>query len=104
MIRTLTQTATCHRQLARDEVDHRACFQAPDGAAAMLLIVNITVMGMMARGDMACDAGDRVLVDLPVVGSWPAEVRWVLGGRIGFSFPRPIDPSAYGGVLLAMRR
>ena len=92
------------RALERDEVHYRARAVAPDGAPAPLLIVNITAMGMMARGDMVGSVGDRARIPLPVVGNVVAEIRWALGGRIGFAFPSPIATTDYDAVLGAMRR
>ncbi|WP_242186504.1 PilZ domain-containing protein [Sphingomonas sp. CARO-RG-8B-R24-01] len=102
MAKALAQKASNQRALQRDEVHYRARATDTKGAPAALLIVNITVMGMMARGEMTGDVGDRVWITLPVVGSVAAEIRWALGGRIGFELTPSIALSDYDAVLKAM--
>ncbi len=102
MAKALAQKASNQRAVERDEVHHRARAIDARGAPAALLIVNITAMGMMARGEMAGDVGDRVRITLPVVGAVAAEIRWALGGRIGFEFTPPIAVADYAAVLKAM--
>lgn len=104
MEKALALTTAHTRALERDEVEIRARFIAPNGSGMTLLIVNITAMGLMARGDMPGGVGDLVKISLPIVGAWDAEIRWMLGGRMGFAFPTPIDTADYPRVLEAMRR
>lgn len=92
------------RSEARDEVHHRARAFGPDNRPLNLLVVNISARGMMARCDVDFAIGERLRVHLPVTGSVGAEVRWCLGGRMGFQFDRVIGPDDYQALLGAMAR
>lgn len=92
------------RSVSRDEVEFRTRGFGPDGKPFPLLIVNISALGLMARCDRALAAGDPIRVQLPVLGSIAAEIRWSLGGRIGCELARAIDLADYYTVLAAMIR
>ena len=79
------------RAAPRDEVHFRARADDSDGRSVNLLIVNISTTGLMARCDIACAVGARLTVKLPVVGNVMAEIRWLLGGRIGCEFGSRIE-------------
>lgn len=91
------------RSINRDEVQHRARGVGAGGKVIVLLIVNISEDGLMARCEAPLDAGDLLGVQLPVVGGVEAQVRWALGGRIGCQFAPRIPPQSYAAVLAAMR-
>lgn len=103
MAKAAASKAFTRRPLHRDEVHYRTHATDAKGTPAALLIVNITVMGMMARCEMAGDIGDCVRVSLPVVGTVEAKIRWTLGRRAGFELTLPIALADYDAVLLAMR-
>jgi hypothetical protein len=87
----------------RDETWRRV--RVTDGAGARLpaLVVNLSPQGLMARVEEPIAAGDTLTFDLPHVGSWRAEVRWSLGGRVGCKFERAIASDDYPRVLMMMR-
>jgi hypothetical protein len=90
------------RLVARDEVHYRARGFGPDAQPLVLLIVNISALGLMARTESVLETGDRIRVTLPVVGVVAAEVRWSLGGRIGCQLDQPIALSDYYDLMAAM--
>lgn len=92
------------RSEPRDAVHHRTRAMHPDGRLLPLLIVNSSQGGLMARCEAPCEPGDRLRIDLPQVGATMAEVRWTLGGRIGFKLERQLGQSEYYVLLAAMRR
>lgn len=92
------------RSTPRDEVHYRARAFGPDARPLQLLIVNISAMGLMARCDAAFQAGDRLRVQLPVVGTVAAEIRWSLGGRIGCELDTPIGLADYYELLAALTK
>lgn len=92
------------RSEPRDAVHHRTRATRANGAVVPLVIVNTSASGMMARCDTACETGDRLRVDMPVVGGLPVEVRWSLGGRIGCRIVQPLGLAQYYEVLSALRR
>lgn len=96
--------AVDERSEPRDAVHHRTRAGFPDGRLVAFTIVNTSASGLMARCDAACEPGDRVRVDLPIVGPIPMEVRWSLGGRIGCRFAQSLGLAEYYALLAALRR
>lgn len=92
------------RSVDRDEVHYRARAFGPDARQLTFLVVNISPHGLMARCDACFEVGDRLRVQLPKVGVVIAEVRWVLGGRIGCQFERAIDLASYYELITEMVR
>ena len=87
----------------RDETLHRTRLITADGTPRLVTIVNVSPNGFMARSDDAFAVADLVTVTLPVAGTFTAEVRWALGGRIGFKLAQEVPPALYQFVLAAMR-
>ncbi|MFK3888015.1 PilZ domain-containing protein [Sphingomonas sp. NPDC079357] len=87
----------------RDETLHRTRLIVASGESRLVTIVNVSLNGFMARSDDAFAVGDLVTVTLPVAGSFTAEVRWALGGRIGCKLAQEVPPALYQFVLSAMR-
>lgn len=92
------------RSEPRDAVHHRTRAAHPDGRVLPLVIVNTSAGGLMARCEAPCEPGDRLRVDLPVVGAVQVEVRWSLGGRIGCRLVQPLGLADYYRLLAGMRR
>ncbi|MBO9712842.1 PilZ domain-containing protein [Sphingomonas sp.] len=90
------------RQAGRDAVHYRARAFGPDARQLNLLIVNISAHGLMARCDAALEIGQRIRVNLPIIGVMVAEVRWSLGGRIGCQFDTGIDLASYYELLAVL--
>ncbi|OQW45686.1 MAG: pilus assembly protein PilZ [Proteobacteria bacterium SG_bin6] len=90
------------RGAPRDEVFHRTRATRADGATIVLLIVNLSAMGLMARCESDLAPGERLSLTLPVVGTLTAEVRWALGGRIGCELDRMIPLAAYYDLLAVL--
>lgn len=88
----------------RDEVHHRTRATGPDGRSVTLLLVNISARGLMARCDTPYQPGEWLSVQMPVVGTVRAEIRWALGGRIGCQLDDVIPLADYYAVLAAMVR
>lgn len=92
------------RSEPRDAVHHRTRAHHGDGRLLPLVIVNTSSSGFMARCETRVEQGDRLRVDLPVLGAVAAEVRWALGGRIGCRFVTTLGMGQYYEVLAALRR
>ena len=98
------QTAAAdERSEPRQDVLHRTRAATAQGVRP-ITIVNVSPRGLMARTADAHAAGDRLTVELPVVGAVAAEVRWALGGRIGCRLERVIGLADYHHLLQALRR
>ena len=83
------------RREDRDEVEYRARATGADGVQHLLLIVNLSPHGLMARCESDLPVDERIQVTLPIIGPTAAQVRWSLGGRIGCQFDYPIDLASY---------
>jgi len=92
------------RREPRDEVLHRTRATGPGGVPLVLLVVNLSPGGLMARVDHPLAIGDRVRILLPELGMMGAEVRWSLGGRIGCRFDRAVTTEFYYRLLAIVGR
>ena len=88
----------------RDEVHQRARATRADGLPLTVLVVNISAGGLMARSEAPFERGDRLTVQLPVVGPVGGTVRWALGGRIGCQFDGVIQAIRYRALLETIAR
>ena len=95
---------TDERVEPRDAVHHRTRAVHPDGRQLPIVIVNTSQSGLMARCDAPCEEGDRLRIDLPLIGQAVAEVRWALGGRLGCRLERVLGLAEYYTLLSGMRR
>ena len=92
------------RREGRDDVHFRARAFGPDAKQHIFLIVNISPHGLMARCDARFEIGDRIRIQLPVVGVAVAEIRWSLGGRQGAQFETVIDLASYYELIATLMR
>lgn len=92
------------RRENRDDVHYRARAFGPDAKQHTFLIVNISAHGLMARCDACFEIGDRIRLQLPVIGVQIAEIRWSLGGRLGAQFEHAIDLASYYELIAALMR
>lgn len=88
----------------RHEILFRTRAAGADGRWLPVTLVNISPHGFMARTEAAHAAGDPVILDLPIVGTVVAEIRWALGGRIGCRLAGVIALDAYPPLLHALVR
>jgi hypothetical protein len=92
------------RREGRDDVHYRARAFGPDARQHTFLIVNISPHGMMVRCEHCFEVGDRIRMQLPVVGAVAGEIRWSLGGRLGCQFEQAIDLASYYELIATMMR
>ncbi|OYY67471.1 PilZ domain-containing protein [Sphingomonas sp. 28-63-12] len=90
------------RNAGRDEVHFRAKAFGPDAKPVAMVIVNMSAMGLMARCESQYQPGDRLSINLPVIGVVVAQIRWSLGGRIGCELDQAIDLADYYELLAIM--
>ena len=92
------------RREGREEVHYRVRAYGPAAREHNILVVNISAHGLMARCDTPFETGDRLRIQLPVVGVTAAEIRWSLGGRLGAQFDSVIDLAGYYELIAIMVR
>ena len=88
----------------RDEVMHRTRAVDSEGRSIKLVLVNMSANGLMARCEGDPKAGDRLQIQLPILGNVGAVVRWSLGGRIGCELEQTIPLAEFYGMLSVMIR
>lgn len=93
-----------NRREDRDEVHYRTRAIAEDGRQLQLLVVNLSPHGLMARCEAAVREGERLEITLPGAGRVAVEIRWVLGGRIGCQFERPVPRAQYYELIAILLR
>ena len=98
MAQPLWQTSE-DRVEPRDEVYRRTRITLADRRTVPGIVVNLSPHGLMVRVEAQIAAGEWIKVELPVVGTLGAAVRWSLGGRVGCQFEQAINPGAYDEVL-----
>lgn len=92
------------RREGREDVHYRARAFGPDAKQHTLLIVNISPHGIMARCEACFEVGDRIRIQLPILGVAVAEIRWSLGGRLGAQFETAIDLASYYELIATLMR
>jgi len=92
------------RESPRDEVHFRTKAVREDGDELLLLIVNMSAGGLMARCGASFSIGERITIFLPNIGRVEAETRWCLGGRVGFQFDPGLPLADYLILLAAVVR
>lgn len=92
------------RESPRDEVHFRAKAVREDGDELLLLIVNMSAGGLMARCGASFAIGERIAITLPALGPVQAETRWCLGGRAGFQFDPALPLADYLTLLASVVR
>lgn len=91
------------RSSDREQVHHRARAIGADGRTLQTLVVDLSPTGLMTRCDAAVAIGEKIRVQLPIVGQTRGEVRWALGGRFGLQFDVPVDLARFPALLNALR-
>jgi len=92
------------RRETRDEVQYRTHALGSGAKRHTIVIGNISPHGLMGRCKSACEVGERLEVELPVVGAIAAEVRWAVGGQIGAQFDAPIGLAHYYALVATLLR
>ncbi len=90
------------RATGRDEVHFRAKAFGPDAQPVPIIIVNMSAMGLMARCEADLQPGDSFTIQLPIIGTIGAQIRWSLGGRIGCELDQTINLADYYELLAVM--
>lgn len=87
------------RNAARRSVDHAAMAEHPRLGAVLLHLKNLSPQGFMIQGELALQRGERLEIQLPVIGRIDAHLVWAHEGRAGFQFERLIRQNDF--VVLA---
>ena len=90
------------RRVQRDKVSYRTVAWQDGGAPFAMEIINISACGLMAEAKPDLDVGSELIVDLPIVGKYRAQVIWAISGRFGCRFPSVVGLEKYLRMLTAI--
>lgn len=90
------------RRAPRDDVDFATVATRGWGERFDVRLLNISPMGFHARGKVEFERGQKLRIQLPVVGEVEGQVAWALSGCCGGWFIEPLSAGEYAGVLAAI--
>lgn len=90
------------RRAPRDDVDFPTVAQRGWTETFDVRLLNISPMGFHARAKVEFDRGQKLRIQLPVVGEIEGQVAWALTGCCGGWFLEPMSPGDYAAVLAAI--
>jgi hypothetical protein len=92
-------TVTDVRQGTRHPVDYKAAAEHSRLGEVVLHVVNVSAQGFMIRGELALERGERIEVQLPLIGRIEAHLVWSHDDRAGFQFERLIRPDDFSKLV-----
>ena len=103
MIAGAQLSVTDLRRSVRHPVDYSVdARHLPDGWAT-LHIRNISTCGFMIDNAQMLSRGDRMLLELPMMGRIEAYCMWIADKRAGFQFERIIRPDEFIDIVCQMQ-
>jgi hypothetical protein len=96
-------TVTDVRRGARHPVDYTAKAEHHRRGEFVLHVVNVSAQGFMIEGVVTLERGERIEVQLPVIGRIDAHLVWFHDDRAGFQFERLIRPDDFSKLVEALQ-
>jgi len=90
------------RHALRDYVEYPARLTGTAFTSIEALVVNISANGCMLHFANPVAIGERVMLDLPIVGSVRGIAIWSSGGRVGIEFDMTLPAASYPDIIAAM--
>lgn len=87
------------RRAQRDCVDLVTVAQREDDSRVGVRLVDISPLGLHCRAVTQFERGERVRIQLPLVGTAEVEIAWALKGCFGGWFIESISPATYPQLL-----
>jgi hypothetical protein len=81
------------RRAERRIVNLAARLRDPGATLSDIEVLNLSVDGFMARGDVALEVGSSAWLKLPGLEAQNATVVWVEDDKAGFEFATPLHPA-----------
>jgi len=92
------------RKSERRIVNLAARLREPGASVADIDVLNLSVDGFMAAGDIAVEKGHVVWLKLPGLEPQNSTVVWVEDGKAGFEFSTPLHPATLELLVSASRK
>lgn len=102
-LRRLVAAQEDRRRAPREDVDFVTTLIRGDGSTLTVRVVDLSPVGFHAKVLNPLDAGERVHIDLPIVGTIEAKTAWTLKGCFGCWFVRPIALGTFATMLAEIR-
>lgn len=61
-----------------------------DGNVVEIIVVDLSREGCRLETEAALKIGEKVRIEVPKYGSFPAQIRWALGNEAGAVFLEPV--------------
>lgn len=74
----------------RVDTKYKASLIDSDGAKLTVVVIDISASGCRMETDGTLQIGERVEIEVPRYGTYPAQIRWALGNEAGAVFLTPV--------------
>ena len=92
------------RQAERRIVNLAARLRDPGAVTADIEVLNLSVTGFMAEGEVSLEPGSTAWLKLPGLEPQKSRLVWAEGGRAGFEFAAPLHPATLELLVAASRQ
>ena len=92
------------RQAERRVVNLAARLRDPGASVADIEILNLSITGFMAHGDVGLETGSHAWLKLPGLEPQNCTLVWVKDGKAGFEFANPLHPAQIELLVSTGRR
>lgn len=92
------------RRAERRIVNLAARLRDPGATLADVEVLNLSVDGFMAHGEVALETGSYAWLKLPGLEPQSCKLVWVEGDKAGFEFANPLHPATLELLVSAGRK
>jgi hypothetical protein len=92
------------RQAERRVVNLAARLRDPGASVAEVDIINLSISGFMAHGDLGLETGSHAWLKLPGLEPQNCKLVWLKDGKAGFEFINPLHPATLELLASSGRR
>ena len=78
------------KRAPRVETKFDASLTDSDGGTIAVVVLDISREGCRLETDGSLTVGERIELEVPKYGTYPAQVRWVAGNEAGVVFLEPV--------------
>jgi hypothetical protein len=79
------------KRAPRVDTNFEASLTDSDGGVIPVIVTDISREGCRLEADGSLRIGERVQLEVPKYGTFPAQIRWALGKEAGAVFLEPIN-------------
>jgi hypothetical protein len=81
------------KRAPRVDTRYEASLTDSDGGKIRIVVTDISRSGCRMETDGTLEIGEKVQIEVPRYGTYPAQIRWVLGNEAGAVFLEPVTLS-----------